>query len=320
MVQIAATYVRGNWYAKMTGMINVVVSCTERKSEPAEPFLCARELTRLDFDARIADWIERLALAREASRLPARELYQGEHWAVARELAKQENVALWVASAGHGLISVNQEVASYQATFAAGHDDSVALSRSQSECDDQRAKWWAEIQNGKQNRVTVEFLASQAPVLVAASRPYLAAMEGELLTAASARPGKVILATVGPVPPKLRQLCSQGSGRLRGVLNGSMQSVNVRLAEAIVKAADGGDITLDSAIRETKRLMKEAPPLERFSRQLLSDEQVSACIVKHLVPEVGPSCSVLHRQLRNEGMACEQSRFSRLYKSVNGAT
>jgi len=141
-----------------------------------------------------------------------------------------------------------------------------------------------------------------------------------LLTAASARPGKVILATVGPVPPKLRQLCSQGSGRLRGVLGGSMQSVNVRLAEEIVKAAGGGDITLDSATLATKGLMEKAPPLERFSRQSLSDEQVSAFIVERLTPEVVPSCSVLHRQLRNEGMACEQSRFSRLYKSVNGAT
>src|SRR4051794_16593732 len=78
---------------------------------------------------RAMRWIERIASA-GTDAVPARELYAGEHWDIARNLPAAASgfvhPMLWVASAGWGLIPADAMIRPYSATFSARHLDSVA--------------------------------------------------------------------------------------------------------------------------------------------------------------------------------------------------
>jgi hypothetical protein len=164
--------------------------------------------------------------------------------------------------------------------------------------------------------VTIGELSSEGPVIVAASRPYLIAMERELHAAALVSPGRVVLSTVGDVPSTLRPLNTPGDGSLRTVLGGSMQAVTVRLAARIAESIDESSLTMDAASELTRALMAQARPLDRFSRRALSDREVTQ-FIRQALETAGPrSCSALLRELRDAGMACEQSRFRTLYNDA----
>ncbi len=293
-------------------MIQVVVSCTERKSAPANPSLSVAALAHDTFDDRLAGWLRALGAAPRTT--AAADLYRGEHWAVARSMITAGRVKVRVASAGYGLVSADTLLAPYSATFAPGLADSVATIGDPMSLDAQRVKWWQSVQ--EQNRsftTTFGALASQGPLVIAASRPYLAAMAPEILVAAAGHPGRVVIASVSEPPASLAHLRPPATGRLRTVLGGSMQALNGRLARALVDEVDENCLSLQSAAAFTARLLSDAPPLEQFNRKTLSDDEVVGFIRAKAERLSATSHSALLRLLRDEGMACEQSRFRRLY-------
>lgn len=297
-------------------MIHVVVSCTERKSVPPLASLRASELTRESFDKRVASWIDRISAAVPTH--AATDLYQGEHWAVARELIACNRVEVWVGSAGFGLVNARTRIASYAATFASGQADSITLSPSTAGRNAERSTWWHALQHRTSHgrATSLASLADDGPLIIAASRPYLAAMEQDLLDADSQAGSRLIVSTTGPVPSGLEHLRTPGTGKLRTILGGSMQAISIRLAAKIVQTIDEVDLTHEAAANLTARLMAEAAPLERHSRSPLSDDQVSAYIASALRTDTPPSCTALLRMMRDAGMACEQSRFRRLYQET----
>jgi hypothetical protein len=293
-------------------VVHVVMSCSDRKSVGPVPELRVSSLPNGTLDFRLSTWIDRLSHARPQTL--ARLLYQGEHWTVGRALLERRGVSVWIASAGYGLISAEAPIASYQATFAGGQPESVIGPLSGSVGDAGRASWWQGLQSRpeRDGPILVE-LAVDGPIVIAASRSYLVAMEQEIVEAASRSPGRVIVATTGHVPSKLRGLRTPGDGRLRAVLGGSMQALNARLAARIAELGDDDSINNQSANDLTRELMTSAPPMDRYARESLSDHEVAAFIQDALV-SLGPtSCSVLLRRLRDQGMACEQSRFRTIY-------
>ena len=302
----------------MTTLIHVVVSCTERKSAPALPSLRASELTRDGFDLRIASWLERIGTATPTLR--AADLYQGEHWAVTLDLIADSRVKVWVASAGYGLVDVQTLVAPYAATFSSRQADSVTLATSPTAVDSERREWWRTLRerSSRGSGRSMAALGADGPILVAASRSYLAAMSDELVEAEAQSFGRLVLTTTGAVPGELRHLRTAATGALRGVLGGSMQAVSVRLAAKIVQDIAESELTYETASNLTERLMAGASPLERHSRSPLTDGQVSAYIANALNTANPPSCTALLRIMRDAGLACEQARFRHLYLATRG--
>lgn len=299
-------------------MIHVVVSCTERKSAPAAPSLRVSELTRDGFDLRIASWLERIGS--ETPTLRAADLYQGEHWAVTRDLIADSRVKVWVASAGYGLVHVQTLLAPYAATFSSRQADSITLATSPTAVDSQRRAWWRTLRehSWQGNGQSMAALSVDGPILVAASRSYLAAMRDELVEAEAQSPGRVVLTTTGAVPGELRHLRTAATGALRGVLGGSMQAVSVRLAAKIVDNIAESELTYETALNLTARLMAGASPLVRHARSPLTDAEVSAYIANALNTAKPPTCTALLRTMRDAGFACEQERFRRLYLATTG--
>ena len=299
-------------------MIHVVVSCSDRKSMPSAPQLRASVLPRGSFGKRTASWMKRAGQAPGLA--TAASLYQGEHWSVARDLALQDGIELWVASGGFGLISQGAKICGYSATFTPGCADTVTLASTAKAIDRERKQWWTALQALKSpdHRSSIPQLAAEGSVVIAASRPYLSAMESEILDAALLAPRRVMISTVGPVPTRLQSLCAGGDGSLRNVLGGSMQAVNARLAQRIVTTIADKDLTVDAARRLTASLLTGAAPLIRFNRRTLTDQEVRAYIADAIGNSNGitTSCSSLIRVFRDAGMACEQSRFRDLFHQV----
>ena len=110
--------------------VNVVVTCTKRKSVAVPQRLQFRRLRRADVQTKAELWLERLRTS-HADSVVVRDLYSGDHWSVARSLegmllAGNSPVRLWVVSAGYGLLQVDGVVKQYSATFSRKHPDSIS--------------------------------------------------------------------------------------------------------------------------------------------------------------------------------------------------
>src|SRR5687768_13776606 len=104
---------------------NVVVTCTKRKTVPAEASLQLGRIAGATIPELAKQWINRLQ-AQDAAPRPAEELYSGDHWQIARSLpdvarGHRIKVRLWVCSAGYGLIPSWAPLKPYSATFSTHH-------------------------------------------------------------------------------------------------------------------------------------------------------------------------------------------------------
>ena len=109
--------------------INLVVTCTKKKTREPGHDLMLRHVRGGSTESRVATWLERLR-RRGGERVAARELYAGDHWSIARELdcshvGRNARIRVWVASAGYGLLCMDNPLQPYSATFAVSHPDSV---------------------------------------------------------------------------------------------------------------------------------------------------------------------------------------------------
>jgi hypothetical protein len=264
----------------------------------------------------MASWLTALSdIDREA--VPASELYGGEHWRAVLQLNRAPDVATWVCSAGYGLVPLEAPLCAYGATFSAGHADSVTGSVASSE---QSRAWW-EALSGWAGPIpdaqrTLGALAERASgsVVVAMSPPYLDATRDDLRLAAKQLGDRLVVIAVGA-----RAGASDDDvpivatdGRMRQLLGGSMQSVNVRIAEYLISNC-GHELTHPAADELMRATLATLAPLPRYERTSLTDDEVVEFIAAALAEEPTVSCTRLHRELRDSGHACEQRRFRRLF-------
>ena len=169
--------------------VNLLVSCSGRKTRPVSEHLRLGSLVNADATTRVRTWVDRLSSVQEG-KLAALALYAGDHWAVAKSCSSSEafrgGANLWVASAGYGLMRADAPVAPYSATFSPGHADSVSPRKSTRLLQE----WWRDVgawdgpEPGTARSVEDLVLESPSdPLVVAASSDYLAAMERDILRA-----------------------------------------------------------------------------------------------------------------------------------------
>lgn len=298
--------------------VHVVVTCTNRKRVPVPEHLHVRSLKAKGVVGRSDEWIKRLSGA-EAP-VAARSMYAGEHWLIARDLAEVvgQEATLWVCSAGYGLIPVDAPIAPYAATFAFGHEDSVA-----SDADGTR-QWWDLLSrwvrpHDRQPR-SFAGLASRYPdaaIVAVLSDPYLRACADDLREAASRLTNSDNLSVIGPAGrcAEIDDLVVPVRADLRSVVGGSLLSLNARAARHVLKESRlRGDAVqrplLAKLMSDTLAVAPEAPRKPTGIR--MTDEEVRTFIRKRL--EYGPaSATPLLRELRSSGLSCEQARFRDLF-------
>ena len=256
-------------------------------------------------------WVRLLRGA--SKRCRAVDLYQGEHWKIAKRLYSSGQVSLWVASAGYGLVHAESQLAGYSATFSHPNPDDVTGQIGTSE---ERRKWWNLLRQNSENPAPrMSEIGSSGPILLAASAGYIDAMSDEIIDAISSGV-EVVIVTSGGLDDRLESRQVLVEGRFRNVLGGSMQALNVRVAEHIINSLAGTQVTLQSAREVVADLASKSPPLKKYSRRTMSDEEVRSFVVAELQSNTRVAKSALLRKLRDQGYACEQTRFSALFADV----
>lgn len=307
--------------------LHVVLSCTNRKRPDPLPHLRLRDLPHGVGD-RTNVWIKRVESA--TSDIRAEDLYAGEYWTSGTSLrgraSEHFDVEAWVISAGIGLVNLSANVCAYGATLGAGHPDSIVDSVLGSQtASEQRRRWWAALARRRGPGIdgdprTLADLASRDPgasIVVCAGPNYLDAVADDLVAAQANLDsrGRLLVFGSGRAIGDLETSWITVPGRLRTLLGGSMASTAVRAASEVIRETSlKGRLDAARARRLIDRLVESSPPLPVHERKKLDDDEILGWVRAH-VPSGGDTTkSVALREFRGAGMACEQSRFGRLFE------
>ncbi len=235
--------------------VNIVVTCTSKKTQPVPEELSLGSVRGKNIDERLQLWIDQLQTASFGT-LPANHLYRGGLWNVSKELGTVAIQAgytpnLWILSAGYGLLPWNAQVKPYGATFTASNKDSV------------HQKNWTWIRPAETHRRWMKGLSkfrhsshlgpvrsfteltsafSDVPLVIAAGKSYLEAILEDLKQAAS------FLVD----PDKLIIVCTGASAQTLGPIKKSLMPSDRRLIRA--KGVGGGVIQLNASL--TRRVLE----------------------------------------------------------------
>ena len=303
------------------GTVHVIVTCANRKSRPIPTRLQLGSCRRTERHRACAP-VDRAAERRSlAPHVAAADLYAGEHWSVARrfpELSQPgETVQLWACSAGYGLIPARAPIMPYHATLTPGQSDSVP--------GDSAAWWlalaqWAGPVPGLPRSIQALVAGDPGAVfLLVLSRNYLRAC-GPDIAAAQAHIGglgRLLIVSAGTRPQgDLADLMIPADARLQARFGGTRRALNARIGAHLLSAEIRD---MKEATEHMNRLLAEQPPIPRYDRLRQSDQEILSRIAERLCQEPGASANRLLREFRDAGLACEQHRFTRLFRTLADA-
>ena len=314
----------------MVTAINIVVPCTKRKSRLATSDLQLRTIRSSTLREKHRIWLQRLRYA-SGDVLPARELYAGDHWSVVRSLAEAASKSgfaanVWVCSAGYGLIPLNAKVRPYAATFTSGFPDSVTRGIRDTSSDRIAKDWWTFLTKwqGPVPRAprSIAVLARRypnCPLLVAASPKYLNAIEEDVASAAQTVGDAGNLMIFSGNPRKDSRIASYYvpcPAVLQRAVGGARTSLNVRVLRKVLERTCPGELNHRAVQRLLERLIRQQPQPRRTQRRTVTDNAVVRYIARRLKADGASSFGALLRKFRDEGYACEYSRFRALFRDV----
>lgn len=303
-------------------LVQIVVACANRKVEAAPPDLRLGTYPP-DLRTRSEQWTKRLGSPRSYG-IEARNLYQGEHWSVVKQIADQAGhsgyaAEIWIVSAGYGLVPISARLEPYGATFSSGSADSISIGGRRNS---NNQLWWDLLASSPNldfsHPRTLSDLAyrdTSAPMIVALSESYLQAVQHDLIRAVEAKGTRLLLVSTGTPPAGLGEVQLPCDARLLSSLGGSRTSLIARVAKFIIAT------TSQHALDDTKVRMllrnelDKSKDLPKYKRQRMTDAEVLAWITGHLASD-RPSASSLLRNLRDRGFACEQKRFAGIYEQA----
>jgi hypothetical protein len=273
---------------------------------------------------RVEHWAALVSTA--PCRYVAAELYAGEYWQAGMDLASRAEltgqIRVSVVSAGLGLVGIQDKVPMYGATLAARHPDSVLAASGSAAPSQVRRQWWdaltrAAILGHDRPRRLVDLAehGTNASVMVAIGRSYLDAVAVDLATLIERvrDPQRVMVFASGTPLAGLERCWITVPGRLRLTFGGSLSSTAVRAATAVL--AESGTVPPDVRRARTivDTLAATADELPSFDRRRHCDDMILEWILDHLAEAPNGTKTTALRRFRDEGNACEQARFGRLF-------
>ena len=257
------------------------------------------------------------------AQLAAVELYAGEHWSVARKFPALhrpgEVIRLWACSAGYGLIPAEAPIMPYHATLTPGQADSVPGAA---------ASWWSLPQRLARPCTGASAQHPRARgrgpgrgVHVRAFQVLPACLRGRhrRRPRVHRRPG-----------PALHRLGWRPAGGRPGRLHGPGRCPAAGPlrrhppgAQRPHRRAPAGRRASAARTRHPgtwHALLAAQPPIPRYDRKKQSDREILDLIAERLAQAPATSANRLLREFRDAGLACEQRRFSQLYRKVAEAT
>jgi hypothetical protein len=183
--------------------IHIIANCANRKRKP--PSLELGSIKQSNLEKRARGWWEKLInlsveslnnkeFFGDGERLKAVDLYVGSYWANIRRLLTETHLAgfetnFWIVSAGYGLISSDEKIHSYSATFTQGDKNSIDNDKNLNEKPSEVSeKWWelishCSLPNSNHPRKLTELINENSNdyFLIIASGNYLSAIKKDLI-------------------------------------------------------------------------------------------------------------------------------------------
>jgi hypothetical protein len=263
----------------------------------------------------------RSAIEKQVPTIAARECYAGDAWtqAIAAEKVSPSRSQLWVISAGLGLVSADEVISNYSATFVNNELDSVAA--------DLRGKidWWNLLVEWRRKSTGIGCITDLASVnpksvlIVAVSSSYFSVVKDDLISAraALASPDQLLVISAGTRPVKsLGVSLLPIDARFENLVGGARATLNARMLRHIVQEKRNGRIRAPQISEYLSAVATTLDSPRSFERRPLDDKQIAAFIRKRSKSVPRFSASALLRILRDQGLACEQKRFHRIYKTI----
>jgi hypothetical protein len=309
----------------VTNRLNILVSCSNRKSLDVLADLQFRNVAGATVEERLENWIARVDSA-NFKRVPAKHVYQGDHWQVCLGLVDVAakigiQAELWIGSAGYGLLHWRDAILGYSATFSARHEDSVLHGAATNA--ELAAGWWKRLAqwtpsgiDGPRSVHELVIMDPGAAFMAVGSPTYLSAWQPDLERALEEidNPQRFFLTSAGSEAiGKLEPHLLPADARFQSHVEGSLVSLNARVAELALRQAERGEFALNEVKERLEGLLEQLPEQERYDRERLADEQILQLIKDRLSSEPSLKRTPLLRLLRDDGYACEQGRFKRLY-------
>jgi hypothetical protein len=302
----------------------LVSSCTNRKKVAAPATLQARTLQSSSLELLAEEWQERCVLAEE--KVPVRSLYAGRAFTEALAAADVADGGCYIVSAGLGLVSMEDEVPSYSLTVA-GKDENNILSKVEGS-HASPAEWWAVLTRSQLKKSPLSDLIENSLdslVVLALPSSYVELVADDLaaLSALAAKRVRVIglpsLRTFLPetvvdsLVPYDERFEAPESGRA-GTRSDFPQRAARHFMESIVTLAASGDAKLHSSL-VAKALDGYCRP-KRPQRERHTDEMLKEVIHDLWAESQGRVTNALRLLRSKRKIACEQSRFKRLFWEV----
>lgn len=310
--------------------LQIVVTCTKRKTQPIPAALKVRSLRKNTLSHRGAEWMERLTSAK-GERTPAGDVYCGDHWQMVKALIPIAETSgyktnIWICSAGYGLLSLNCKILPYSATFAATHPDSVCRKVSGKLKETAPQAWWHLLSAWEgptpvmpRRLAEIPRLYPRSAIWIVASEIYLHAISSDVKALATQMrdPDRLSLFSAGTKSlPGLTEYLLPLDARLQGMAGGARRSLNIRLARHALLGIRKTGTDFTSLKKTFSRLISTQPAPVIPARTRMTDHDVRRFIRTALRSDPDQAFSPLLRELRDQGYACESSRFASLFHDV----
>jgi hypothetical protein len=152
------------------------------------------------------------------------------------------------------------------------------------------------------------------------SKNYLRAC-GEDIAAASgylASPDQLFIVSAGGRQHgDLAAFAVPADARLQARFGGTRRALNARIGAHLLER---GIRSRKEASGYLARLLSAQPPIPRYNRKRQTDREVLNAIAARLAAAPGTSANRMLHEFRDIGLACEQRRFTRLYRQATAAT
>jgi len=308
---LAPTRAWGTNSVKRVNPAVVVVPCASRKRVGPEGPTRAASLKRAS-QARVEkQWLARVNTFPQ--QVTARHLYRGRGFSLAAAVAESTGARLLVISAGLGLVEADREVPSYGLTVGAQGED-VVSTRVLGSFDPRR--WWAAIKTGRFSSDWPKvFQTGDGPVLMALTRPYAEMVADDLAALSDADIQRLRIFGHGLdriLPERVRDSVMPYDARLDSILPGTRTDFPQRALSHFANTVGPSKEALADGAAVSAALKGRRVPI-RIQRPRLDDDAMVNAIALHLRTTQGIG-RILRRLRHEDRIACEQRRFTKLYR------
>lgn len=317
-----------------------IVTCVSQKKTKESHSILDPQISSGSLDEVFAQW-QALLKQSKIKKKKAIQLYNGGLWGALLDAwgiinGRVEDAHLWVMSAGHGLISAEEKIVPYDITFQDPRDGipsilaKVNFKSGPAARQKVLQKWWEKLSDARTEGPTslesiLGGLSANDYALVILGKGYLDAVYPDLQKGLKACAHRDHIAVISnnvddPVAKRLGENWLFADGRLVNLPNSNNTLVNAKIAHKLLyhMFEEKGGMpwwSLDHFNVYLKELGSGLPKLIKHDRTPSSDEEVKNYI-RDSLRKTDATFSKLHRAYRDEGRACEYTRFRGLYKAV----